>query len=99
LRGPFVARLDDQCRAAPPPRPLLGVREGPSEPPIHAVDAEGDQDETLCGLAIDTSLGVLGMPEPYMSAAAIAEMLTAQVGPCRMCQALVSRAEGPPGEL
>jgi hypothetical protein len=87
-----------------PGRPLersrfLGVREGPSEPPIHALDANGDQDETLCGIPVDSSLGVLGHAARYMSAEAIAEMLTAQVGPCRSCRASVARLEGPPGEL
>jgi hypothetical protein len=78
---------------------FLGVRESPGDPPIHALDTARRQDETLCGLDVDASLGVLGMPEPFMSAQAIAEMLTVQVGPCRRCQALVWQAAGPPGEL
>lgn len=87
--------------SAEPPRwrvRFLGVRERPADPPIHATDTQGDEDETLCGIPIDPSRGVIGMPEPYMSAQAIAEMITSNVPPCPLCRTLATAAVGPPSE-
>jgi hypothetical protein len=93
-----AVRVDVMTRADPPEHVrFFGVRENPLEPPIHAIEESAS--ETLCGVGLDADLGVVFSFEPFMSAAAISEMLFSRVPPCETCRQLVEAAEGPPGEL
>jgi hypothetical protein len=97
-RMPATAGVDAMTSASYPERArFLGVRPGPTEPPIHAIDE--DALKTMCGIALDAKSGVVLSFAPFMSTQAVAEMLKARVPPCETCRKAVEAVQGPPGEL